>query len=808
MKVKSTSRRPDKKNKQYTVAPLWSEPAFRELADNIIDGVYCINPDGYLAFVNRAMIDRSGISSDKFYASHFLDIIHPAYRDLAAQNFKRVISGDNGIPYELRYERADGQERIAEVHSNPMRIDGKVVGLIGISRDVTERKRAEETLKESEKCFSVAFHVNPAPMTISTIDDGVILDVNARWLSMLGYARNEMIGQEHAKLPIWLDYEATSSFIGKFLKEGFLRGESVQLRTKSGEIRDTLWSAELIKYRGREVVLSLLYDITERKRAEIALQKSEERFRCMVETTRDIIYTIDVNGVLTYVNPTAETLMGYSIDELKGKSFEQIVAPECIDLVKDRFKRAMKGEFIPVYEIDMIRKDGARLPIEFNGVTIYDSEGKPSGRYGVGRDITERKQAEEALRASELRYQAIFENTGTTMLIVEEDMTIVLANCGFESLTGYKREEIEGKKKWTEFVEKGDLEKMITQHQFREEGSGLAKKNYEFRLVHRDGHVKNIILTVNMIPGTERSVASLMDITDRKKAEDALRISEERHRLITDNMSDMIRFTDMNGKILYYSPSHEKILGYSPEDRVGKNIEDFWHQEDRERIHEELRNALTSKSLGKIDYRIRAADGHYVWLETARDFVSDADGNIKAVIFSSRDITERKRTEDELAKYREGLEQLVAERTQGLEDKTKALEEVNISLKVLLRHREEDKKELEDRFVMNIKKLIMPFAEKMKRTRLDEQQLAYLSIIEKHLNDITSSLTKRMHQFNFTPTEVEVASLLNEGKTTKEIAKIIGIATSSINTHRNQIRKKLGISKKKVNLRSHLQSFD
>ena len=169
-------------------------------------------------------------------------------------------------------------------------------------------------------------------------------------------------------MPIWLDCEARASFIRKFLKEGLLRGESVQLRTKSGEIRDTLWSAELIKYRGREVGLLLLYDITDRKRAEIALQKSEERFRCMVETTRDIIYTIDVNGVLTYVNPTAETLMGYSIYELKGKSFEQIVAPECIDLVKDRFKRAMKGEFIPVYEIDMIRKDGARLPIEFNGV--------------------------------------------------------------------------------------------------------------------------------------------------------------------------------------------------------------------------------------------------------------------------------------------------------------------------------------------------------------------------------------------------------------------------------------------------------
>jgi PAS domain S-box-containing protein len=529
MKAKSSSRRPDKKGKQYAGAPLWSEPAFRELADNIIDGVYCINTDGYIAFVNRVMIDRSGISPDKFYTSHFLDIVHPAYRDLVAQNFKRVISGENGIPYEFRYESADGQERIVEVHSKPIRIDGKVVGLIGISRDITERKRAEETLKESEERFSVAFRVNPAPMTLSTVDDGVVLDVNDRWLSMLGYARDEMIGQKSANLPIWADYEARASFIRKFLKEGFLRGESVQLRTKSGEIRDTLWSAELVKYRGREVVLSLLYDITERKRAEEALQESEERFRLMVETTQDIIYTVDERGFLTYVNPTTERIMGYSINELKGKYLDEIIAPECIDSVKDRFKRAMKGESIPVYETDMIRKDGTRIPIEFNGVTIYDSEGNPSGRYGVGRDITERKRAE-----------------------------------------------------------------------------------------------------------------------------------------------------------------------------------------------------------------------------------------------------------DELAKYREGLEQLVAERTQDLEDKTKALEEVNISLKVLLRHREEDKKELEDRFVMNIKKLIMPFAEKMKRTHLDERQLAYLSIIEKHLNDITSSLTKRMHQFNFTPREVEIASLLNEGKTTKEIAKIIGIATSSI----------------------------
>ena len=109
---------------------------------------------------------------------------------------------------------------------------------------------------------------------------------------------------------------------------------------------------------------------------------------------------------------------------------------------------------------------------------------------------------------------------------------------------------------------------------------------------------------------------------------------------------------------------------------------------------------------------------------------------------------------------------------------------------------------------MNVNNLIIPFAEKMKSTNLDERQLAYLGIIETHLKDITSSMITKLNQLNLTPTEVEVASLIKEGKATKEIAKIMRIAASSIDTHRNNIRKKLGISMKNVNLRSHLQSFN
>jgi DNA-binding CsgD family transcriptional regulator len=210
--------------------------------------------------------------------------------------------------------------------------------------------------------------------------------------------------------------------------------------------------------------------------------------------------------------------------------------------------------------------------------------------------------------------------------------------------------------------------------------------------------------------------------------------------------------------------------------------------------------------LDNYEVKLRHKDGHCLWGLLNIRIVRDENGDILCFETSSSDITVRKQLEEELAEYREGLERLVTERTQELKDKTATLEETNVALKILLQHRDADMKELEERFVMNIGKLVLPFAEKLKGTILDDRQAAFLNIIETNLSGISSSMTKKFAQFNFTPTEVEVASMIKEGRSTKEIARIIGIATSSVSTHRNNIRKKLGISKENINLRSHLHS--
>jgi len=179
---------------------------------------------------------------------------------------------------------------------------------------------------------------------------------------------------------------------------------------------------------------------------------------------------------------------------------------------------------------------------------------------------------------------------------------------------------------------------------------------------------------------------------------------------------------------------------------------------------------------------------HYLWCTSvAVNYYQDR--TVKTVLEVSRDITKRKLAEIELKKSKE------------------TLEELNAALKVLLRQREEDKKDLENRIASNVKRLVIPYIEKMKGNYLDPNQLSNLNILETNLNEIVSPFLQNIRQFNLTPRETQIAALIKDGKTTKEIALIIGLGTSSVDSYRNNIRSKLGLNKKRVNLLSYLQSI-
>ena len=273
--------------------------------------------------------------------------------------------------------------------------------------------------------------------------------------------------------------------------------------------------------------------------------------------------------------------------------------------------------------------------------------------------ITIRKRVEEG-EASKLRYQTIFETTGTTMLIVEEDMTISLANHGFESLTGYKREEIEGKKKWTEFIEKGDLEKMVAQHQLRRADSSLAKKTYEFRLVHRDGHLKNIFLTVDVIPGTKKSIASLMDITARKQAEQALWESEKKYRQLFMNAPAAIYEVDYRNRC--FTSINDMIPGLTGYSREELMEMDPWKMFTEASRKTYLKRMRLMKQGGDVsasqEYELRKKDGGVLWVNMNIDYAIEDGMPVRARIVA-HDITDRKRAEVALQESEERYRTLV-----------------------------------------------------------------------------------------------------------------------------------------------------
>ncbi|MBW1717917.1 MAG: PAS domain-containing protein, partial [Deltaproteobacteria bacterium] len=254
-----------------------------------------------------------------------------------------------------------------------------------------------------------------------------------------------------------------------------------------------------------------------------------------------------------------------------------------------------------------------------------------------------------------------FESTGTAMVIIEEDTTISLANLEFAKLAGYSKQEIEGKKSWTEFVHREDLERMREYHRERREAEGRAPTQYEFRFVDKEGNIKDIFLTIDVIPGTKKSIASLMDITERKRAEEELQESERRYRLLAENAKDVIWAVDMNMRPTYMSPSITHLLGYSVEEATALPMEVVYAPASFENAMKVLAEELAIENMEQKDlFRSRTLelelnhkDGSIVPVEVKFSFIREPDGRPAMILAIARDITERKRMEEALRESEE-----------------------------------------------------------------------------------------------------------------------------------------------------------
>ncbi len=327
------------------------------------------------------------------------------------------------------------------------------------------------------------------------------------------------------------------------------------------------------------------------------------------------------------------------------------------------------------------------------------------------------------------------------------------------------------------------------------------------------------------------------ELAERKRTEITLRESEERYRLLLESSPDPIVVYNMRGRATYVNPAFEQTFGFSSDEVFGKTI-DFVPEESWPETREAIENMLSGKKIHLFETQRLTKDSRVLDVQISSTLYRDQAGKPVGNIVILRDISAQKKTKKVLQEYHDQLEELVAERTAELaktnrqleleiEERKRAeealrkreveleaqshhLEEVNTALKVLLKQREDDKKELGENVLSNVKELISPYLDRLNKSRLNTDQKTLINIMDSNLENIISPFISKLSSkyFNFTPMEIKVANLVKEGKTNKEIAELLCLSKNTILFHRHNIRSKLRLKNKKINLRSHLLSYD
>jgi len=297
---------------------------------------------------------------------------------------------------------------------------------------------------------------------------------------------------------------------------------------------------------------------------------------------------------------------------------------------------------------------------------------------------------------------------------------------------------------------------------------------------------------------TNRYIEEVKQLIDSKSFDRNPGKSEALYRAIVEDQTEFIARILPDGTMTFVNKAYCRCFGKKEEDLIGQTIWSLIPEKDHKELSEHLASLCPDKPAATHENRAIGADGEMQWQQWTNRVMLDEKDQIIGFQSVGHDITERKQAEHEIQK-----------REEQLKIKTRSLEEVNTALKVLLKNREEERIDLEEKIFSNFKKLVLPYIDKLRESHLSERQTAYLDVLESNLENIVSPFSDKLSSkyLNLTPMEIQVADLVKHGKTTKDIAKLLYLSPETIYSHRKNMRMKLGIKNKKANLRTYLLSI-
>jgi len=730
----------------------------------------------------------------------------------------RALRGEVATNVEYKLRRKDsGETWVGSYSFGPIRdANGSIVGSVVSGRDITKLKQVEATLKESEERFRLLFENHTAVKLVINAETGHIVDANNAAVLFYGWPKEQLTRMSIEQINT-LNVDIVKDEMEKAFKFEKLRFEFSH-RIADGSIRDVEVFSNNIEISGKHFLYSIIHDITDRKMEEKALREreadqrkqevlriSEARFREVLEHSLDASYKRNLQTEsYEYLSPVFTQISGYTPEEVIALPTESVLRLMHLDDlpgIKQALSSAMSDSTEKAYSLEyrFKHKDGQYRWFHDRFTVMRDEAGHPIARIGSVSDITDRKFAEEKLQKTMREQQTILDtaNVGISMMVDRKQLWV---NQKAVDLFQYSKEEMEGQSTRRLYP---------TQEAYDQLGMdaypSLSLGHLyvtEQQLIRRDGTPIWVKYNGRAIEPNDLSKGTiwiLEDVTDRKQAEELILESRENyHRVFENKMIAICIFDAETFLLLDVNDTFAQLNGYSREELIGGMRATDLSAEPYLPL-EAMHSAKLFKPFSIAARNIKKKDGTIVPVEIVGDtYMRDGRQVILAML---QDISQRKRVEEELSEIHGELEQKVLERTADLE-------KTNATLAMMLDYARKTETDIQERVVSNLRTNILGIVDVLKKQQLAKSTQDLVELLETTTLNLAHPIARNLESqlLKLTVREIQLANFIRLGKSTKELVELLNVSKKTVESHRNNLRIKLGLSNKKINLRTFLNS--
>lgn len=614
---------------------------------------------------------------------------------------------------ELFLDQADKygfskDEYIKAFKKIPIISEDKQKNMLDVLVEITEMISASglNKLKELEKVnevkknqtnFEKLFLASPDNISITTIKDGILIDVNQHLADSLGYPKEEIIGKNSYELKFWTNEDQRQKFVQKLFNDGSVDNYELEYFNKNNQKKVSLVSARVMNYNGEDVILSIARDITERKKIEQALEESEKRYRIFLESQPDILFRINdkLEFIDCYTNKPDSLLI--PIEHIIGQNSKDLLPDFLYELTKTKLEDTLKNNVINTYDYSL-EVDNREEWYEARMVPYSSKEALI-----ISRNVTVERKNERALFESEQKFKSIFNNANCGIVILDTNLDIKEVNSQFAKFLNYNPDELINIS-IRDVSDENDYSNEQTYLNEMLEGKINSYRIHK-RYLAKTNNIKWGDLSVSAVRDSNGSIeyflGIIIDVTEQRK-------SESKYKNLTENLVGVtyVCKNDESYTMTFLTKNIEILSGYKPEDFISEKVafSKLIHPDDLKYVRTQVNATLMNHERFKLKYRIITKDNKIKWVEENGLIVihENGDEHIEGYIY---DITEKVETENELIEYRNELESLVEKRTKQLDlinrelhNEIKKTKETESQLKELLL-KEKEFSNLKSRFI-------------------------------------------------------------------------------------------------------------